>query len=1201
MKKKKIFPQIFTYLWKKIVLLSGINKSARIGLVVVVSVLLGNIYPTEVKAQSLNQTITFEVKNQSLDRALQQLNRMPGVKIAYSVQQVSKYTSVSVEKGTRTVDATLSLLLERTNLTYTMKANSILLIERPQKSVNKRRITGTVFDRNNVKIPGVTIRAEGANVGTVSDAHGEYTIEVPEQAVLVYSCIGMIPQREHVGNRSVIHVQLEEDAIMLKSVEIVSTGYQRLPAERATGAFGRISSEDLKKTPAVNIMEKLEGSTPGVNFDVRTNTIRIRGVNSFQTTDAVSPLVVIDGFPAIDQSLASSVSTLGSAGAILSRLNAEDIESITILKDAAATSIWGAKAANGVIVIETKKGKRGATSISFSTNLSISAPADLNKLDRMSSADYIDLEKELKTNGFITDPTKFTGTLNTNKPVSDALDWMFSADRGTVTAAARDAALAKLSQNNNNDQIKKYLLQNAVSQQYNLSLSGGGATNTYYISSNYTKDVPVFRSNQADNYFLTGNFSNSFLDDRINLKIGMNYNYSYGKSNSAALNALGSTNYGLRPYDMLVDEDGNRIQRSVDLLGSVVDNLASKGYMSWRYNPIDELNYSNSTRKDNRLRVTVSLDGKINNWLSASVSGSIQKLNGTTDILDDQDSYIMRNSINKATTISSAGKLVYGIPYGGRLITSYNQKDDKSFRGQFNVNKTWGGVATLNFLGGAEIRESQGVKYQQTRYGLDPDTYMAKSYDPSVSYMTIYGWTSTIGYNDSQVSKSINRFLSYYSNAALSFFNGKYLLSGSVRFDDYTLAGYSQSQRARPLWSVGAKWKPKQEKFTEFLNFMSDLSIRGSVGIAGTIPSGGSNVAIMTISGNDRLTNETYGSILTPADSRVSWETTTNYNLGIDWGILKNRIKGTIDLYYKNTKDILYSLPVNPTYGWISLQKNGATMKGHGFDIGLTAKIIETKDWNWLSNLNVSYNTNEVTDSRFAKPTSYSVVGGSTPLVGKSLDYMYAYRWAGLDNTGQSQIYLQDGTILKSTDNSKTVTSEDLKYMGRTTAPYFGGFQNSVQYKHITLSANITYAFGHIFRRQSVNNYPQYKGTFSGVIGAQKDLALRWKNPGDESTTDVPGLVAINYNSYSRYQYADILVESASNIKLRQIALTYSVPSALLQKTIFKSLNAGISVRNLGMLWVANKEKIDPDYVMTNNYTNLPPARTYYFTLNMTF
>ena len=137
--------------------------------------------------------------------------------------------------------------------------------------------------------------------------------------------------------------------------------------------------------------------------------------------------------------------------------------------------------------------------------------------------------------------------------------------------------------------------------------------------------------------------------------------------------------------------------------------------------------------------------------------------------------------------------------------------------------------------------------------------------------------------------------------------------------------------------------------------------------------------------------------------------------------------------------------------------------------------------------------------------------------------------------------------------------------MGRTTAPYFGGFQNSVQYKHITLSANITYAFGHIFRRQSVNNYPQYKGTFSGVIGAQKDLALRWKNPGDESTTDVPGLVAINYNSYSRYQYADILVESASNIKLRQIALTYSVPSALLQKTIFKSLNAGISVRNLGM------------------------------------
>ena len=175
--------------------------------------------------------------------------------------------------------------------------------------------------------------------------------------------------------------------------------------------------------------------------------------------------------------------------------------------------------------------------------------------------------------------------------------------------------------------------------------------------------------------------------------------------------------------------------------------------------------------------------------------------------------------------------------------------------------------------------------------------------------------------------------------------------------------------------------------------------------------------------------------------------------------------------------------------------------------------------------------------------------------------------------------------------------------MGRTTPPFFGGFTNSVQYKDFSLSAQITYAMGHVFRRPSVNsnNYPQYSGTYSGVIGTSKDLANRWQNPGDEATTNVPGLEYVNTNSILRYQYSDILTESASNIRLRQVALNYFVPAKVLSKTMFKSVSAGISVRNLGLLWVKNKEGIDPDYVSSKNYSNLPPARNYYFTLNVSF
>jgi TonB-dependent SusC/RagA subfamily outer membrane receptor len=734
--------------------------------------------PQKTYSQSLDDKITFELHNQPLHKGLKQLGEISGFKLAYTIQQVEKYKSVSVEKGTRSVEATLKLLLAKTDLNYTLKSNTILLTA-PVSSNRKRKVTGVITDKNDIPVLGVTIRDSGTNTAVVSNMNGYYSIEVPEATTLIYSFVGMHPIIEEIGNRNSINVRMSEEINELKGVEIVSTGYQSLPKERVTGSFVQISSKDLKMTPTINIMERIEGMVPGVNVDVRNNKITIRGKNTYYTPTKSYPLIVIDGFPFIEDELTKPAngnlngSAVGVTGnSVLSRINPEDIESITILKDAAAASIWGARAANGVIVIETKKGKQGTPNVTFTTNISVSAPADLKKLDRMNSAQYIALERELKENGFLSDPIAnyypSWMPFNYNAPLSDAAEWMFKVDRGTATAEEAETALAAMSKINNYDQIKKYLLQKAISQQYNLSLSGGGPTNTYYISSNYSKDIPVFRSNNAESYFVTANQGNSFLDNRINLKTGISYNYTNSKNNQAAINALGSTTMGLRPYDLLVDENGKTIQHSILFTQGVADDFLSKGYLPWTYSPLDELNYSNTITKTNRIQLNASLEAKLTYWLSVSVSGSYQKKSGTSNILDELNSYVGRSMINTATTIDeTSGKLVYNIPYGGKLITTNNDGEDYSYRGQFNINKIWKNKMSLTMLGGAEARQSKTTAYQQTRYGFVEDTYTSQAYSPSASYNTVYGWTSTLAYSDSQISKATTRFLSYYTNGAV--------------------------------------------------------------------------------------------------------------------------------------------------------------------------------------------------------------------------------------------------------------------------------------------------------------------------------------------------------------------------------------------------------------------------------------------------
>ncbi|MBE9601565.1 SusC/RagA family TonB-linked outer membrane protein [Pedobacter sp. MC2016-24] len=1160
----------------------------------------------------------------SLKQALDEIQKTYGTKFSYQPELITGM-NVSLKlpiSKTEPVESVLKRILYPNSLLFLYVQEKYYTIIRDTRAQdqqadeetkkipepNYRTITGVVTDEKGRPLLGATVLPEGLAVrqGVITSSDGRYVLRLTEKAdALVFTYIGMQPKKLEIGTGNTVNVTLYTEQKMLEEVSVVSTGYAKLPKDRATGAFGLIKAKDIKEVPAINILEKLEGSLPGMQVDLRKNTISIRGTNSFGIGASIDPLIVIDGFPLMNNvdSKAKLSSFIGNAsgGAVLGRLNPDDIESITVLKDAAASSIWGANAANGVIVIETKKGRNTPPVLSFGMNLSVSSPASLNKLKVMNSAQYIDLEREIKDLGFISDPAIGQSWMlfNSNRPISEALEWMFKVDRGTATAEERDAALTALGKIDNKSQIRDLLLQRAVSQQYNLSLSGGSNKSTYFLSTNYTKDIPVFRGNKAESFFVNSSLTNKLFNDRVNLSFGLNYNYSISLNNPTAVDAIGNGERGLRPYELLRDANGNNLTRSIRFREEVTKDFQLKGYLPWDYSPLDQLGQTNYTEESNRLRLNMGIDTRIVDGVNFNVLGMLQRNIQDAENIDKVGSYDMRDLINYATIIDqSSGELKMGIPYGGLLNQRNYNGWEYTLRSQVNVDKNISSFLNVNFLAGSEIRQNRYTSVSQSRYGFNEDTYSNVVVNPTIPYNNIEGWTSTLSYND-VMRKGITRALSYYSNLGLSFLDGKYLASGSLRFDDFTLTGASRGQRGKPLWSTGFKWNAKMEPFVQQINWLDALDFRLTYGVGGTLPLGIGNQVVINVS-KDNQTGEQTATIDRPINSQISWEKVKTANFGLDFAVLNRRLSFTVDVYNKKTSDILYYLPFNPTYGWSNLQFNSASMKGNGFELGLRANVIHHKDYSWNSIFNFSYNTNEVTDNRFVKNTTSNQVTSSTPTVGLPFDYLYSYRFAGLDAKGQSQVYKKNGEIVDQSVGNNQLNSEDLVYMGRTTAPYFGAFNNDFRYKDFTLGVRISYSMGNVVRKPSIENYPTYS-PYQGAIGTQLDLASRWRNPGDENFTKVPGLKDISFNSLNRYMYSDLLTISGSYIRLQQISLGYGASNDLLKGTPFKTASISASVRNLGLIWRKNKDGVDPSYLATNTYNNLPPTKAFFISINTSF
>ena len=483
-----------------------------------------------------------------------------------------------------------------------------------------------------------------------------------------------------------------------------------------------------------------------------------------------------------------------------------------------------------------------------------------------------------------------------------------------------------------------------------------------------------------------------------------------------------------------------------------------------------------------------------------------------------------------------------------------------------------------------EVRSAK-VNYQSTNLrGYNPQTMTYTSYDElslsnvGVKNPIIPSTTGTAKLNgqSNSFSEVEKRYVSMYANGAYTYL-GRYSLNGSIRIDRSNLFGSDHSVQFKPIWSVGTAWLIGEEAFMKEAEWLNRLNLRLSYGLGGNSPDlglGGPYDILYPVNNSVFSTLGQGYVVLTPANDKLCWEKTRIFNIGADVAVLNNRLSGSLDIYFKNTTDLLGNIALHPSTGWVSALSNFGSMRNRGFELAVNSHNIAGRDFNWMTNLTLTYNKNKVTELYVEDGNAPSAVIHKNFVEGYAAQSLFAYRWAGLDEMGDPQVYNENGEKVKLSKDLTDVSA--LRCMGSMQPLWYGGLTNTFSYKDFSLSFMFIYNLGHKMRND-VNSF--WSGRLSSNI--HQDFEQRWRQPGDEQFTDIPSYVANTQESVSRrntdfYRYADINVLDASYIKLRDLSLYYTLPQTVCNKIACDNVRFRLQMSNL-FYWAANGEGIDPE------------------------
>lgn len=1017
-----------------------------------------------------------------------------------------------------------------------------------------------IADKTEEPLSGVTIVISGIPVGE-TDKDGKFNVQtrVTDEKVC-FSALGFsrvcsdITDLLNQENRIVLQL-----AVQLMDEVVVESGYEQVVQKRTTGAYTVIDSSLFNRQIGPDVVSRLDGIASGVAFDKRggaATAFSVRGLSTINSDRA--PLIVVDNFP-YDGDLNS--------------LNPNDIARITVLKDAAATAIWGARAGNGVVVITTKRGSRDETSaVTAVASTTVVSEPDAFYEPQITPADFIEIERDLYARGAYDALLRNTRTWPVLSPVVELLEQLKQGGIDEETASQR---INEYKTRDLRRDVERYLHRPGIRGQYSASLRGGNSRSSFLVSLGHDRNRSNLVGNSDSRITFRANHDLA-ISRRISLQTNVSFANRIADNNALGALRLNSTRRAY-PYARLADEDGNPAILEQDYRLGYADSAGGGNLLDWHYVPLDDRNYTRQRTEGYDLQLLTGLVYRVLSGLDLKFQYQFARSATESEHLRSVESYEARNLINRYTQINSSGELDYAVPLGGLLDDSRGMRSSHSFRGQLDWKKQWGIRHDLEVMSIVEMRRSDNATRSVRYYGYD-DEFMTHTVPDYVSRHPIYGGLASpsIIPDQSRLYGTADRFVSVLGNVRY-IYGGRYILSANARRDASNLFGVSTNNKWKPLWSVGLAWNIAEEDFFKTKVF-SLLKLRITHGYSGNVNNSVPAVTTMEYQGTSPLGRYPYAFVRNPPNGDLRWEQVQTTNMAVDFGLWAGRLQGSFDYYMKRATDLIASVPSDPTLGFSNLTRNAANLYTRGVDLTLSSQNLNGAVA-WTTDLLFSVNKNTVKKYLFELSSVTSYVGNGMnilPREGYPVYSVVSYRFGGLTSDNGDPIgYVQqeESTNYQAINNNGVL--DDLVFHGSAQPVYFGAIRNDFRWKRFSLSINTTFKFDYYFRRPTIS----YGGLVNGATG-HTDYYLRWMKPGDELQTDVP---SFQYPVDSRrdlfFANSTATVERGDHIRIHDLNVSYRFTTVGNQNRFFKGATLTIYMNNLNLfVWKATGTHLDPDF-----------------------
>lgn len=1091
----------------------------------------------------------------------------------------------------------------------------------------KLTVKGTVFDETGESIIGATVREKGVpSNGAQTDIDGHFTLTVNQGATLIFSYVGY--KTKEVKAKAELTIKLEPDAQLLEGVT-VETGYSKIDRRLFTGSAAKVDAKDALVDGNTDVSKMLQGKVAGVQVQNVSGTfgaapkIRVRGASSIYGNS--KPLWVVDGVVLEDVvNVSADDLATGNANTLLASavagLNANDIESFQILKDASATALYGARAMNGVIVITTKSGGSGRTNVAYSGEFTLRQRPRYSDYNVINSADQMDIFLEMYDKGWLND--SWTGRASNAGEffvMSNLINTWDPGKQAFGLPNTMDAKLAFLEKaaERNTDWFK-LLFRPSVQQNHSVSISGGNKQTNFYGSLSFLYDPGWTIADRVNRY--TGNFNVSHkFSDKLTAKISTNASYRDQK-------APGSQNQGVNPLTgaFTRDFDINPFSYALNTtrtMRAYEDDGVTPFYYQRNYAPFSILN----ELKENNLFIN-QIDGKFQvdlgykpiKELEINVLGSARFVKTTSESrVTERSNMTMAYRATQNATVIQRNSYLYSdpdkvnsypevvLPLGGFLYDTDDLMKSYYFRTTANYNNTFNDEHIFNALVGSEVKSADRVNRWSDGYGIQ--------YYKGSAVFTNYKLMKQIlerGGNYFGLYNSYDRFVAFFTALSYSY-KGLATVNLTGRYDGSNMLGRSMSARWLPTWNASGSWNVRETLFPTDQT-ISHLLLRATYGLTASMGPARNSLPIFYngrtyrgIAQND----ETYAYIDELENKELTWEKQYELNTGFDLGLFSNRISFSGDFYWRKGFDLIGSILTSGVGGQMYKLANYANMDSHGFEFSLNTKNVTAGKFAWTTNLTFSYNKNKITNLQTRPRVSDLVNPYGSPREGYPVRSIFSIPFAKLNSHGAPLFYLDPEhkkATMEGIDFQQNTDLDFLKYEGPVDPTITGGMEHSFTYGNVGLSLYFTYQAGNVIRLPY-----EFYSSYSDQYAMPREMLNRWVKAGDEEKTVIPGILDSRLSAqassdyaraYSAYNYSDVRLAKGDFFRLKDVTLTYSLSQSLLEKIGFlNQAQLRFVASNVWLIYADKKlNGVDPEFSAAGGVA-LPTPHQYTLTLRLGF